>query len=157
MRHLRQALGEVGYACDKPIDRLSIVKEILRRLGERGWPHKTDIGWSDYDVEIYDTRWCKVQVTTVVEERGNFLLRCRLRARWSLRAKVVFWGLLGAELLGLALLYPRQPWPWLLLLTVPAAALFLRLQERNLQSIVGVFLNEMAKESGLEKAPVETF
>ena len=51
---------------------------MLRRLEHRGWPNSSDIGWSDYDVEIYDTRWSKLQLTTVAEERGQ-LLRCRLR------------------------------------------------------------------------------
>ena len=76
-----------------------------------GWTSRAgrtsaDIGWSDYDVEIYDTRWSRLQLTTVAEEHpeGKQLIRCRLRARWALRTKVAFWSLCG---LGAARLRPR--------------------------------------------------
>ena len=93
---------------------LALVADILRRLDQQGWPNKSDIGWSDYDVEVYDTRWSQLQLTTVAEEhpKGRQLIRCRLRARWALRAKVAFWSLCGFELLVCGLVGPRLPWLW---------------------------------------------
>jgi GT2 family glycosyltransferase len=153
LRQGRQSLDRVEYWSDKPLDRFAWVKDLLRRLEERRWPHKADIGWSEYDIEIYDTRWSKLQLATVVEEwsKGKRLLRCRLRGRWSLRAKVAFWSLLGLELLVLGVAGSHRPWLWLLLLTLPAVAWLLRRQQRKLQSIIYIFLDETAKEWNLAK------
>jgi hypothetical protein len=153
LRQGRQSLGQVDYWSDKPLDRFAWVKDLLRGLEERRWPHKADIGWSEYDIEIYDTHWSKLQLATVVEEwgQGKRLLRCRLRGRWSLRAKVAFWSLLGLELLVLGVAGPHRLWLWLLLLTLPGVAWLLRRQQRKLQSIICIFLDETAKEWNLAK------
>jgi hypothetical protein len=97
-------------------------------------------------VEIYDARWCKLQVTTAVEERAVPILRWRLRPRWSLRAKAGFWMLCGLELLVLSLIAPHHPSAWLLLWTLPLIVWLIRLEQRNLQSITVVLLDEMAKD-----------
>jgi hypothetical protein len=146
-------LREVQYWAEQRLDRLALVADILRRLDQQGWPNKSDIGWSDYDVEVYDTRWSKLQLTTVAEEHplSKQLIRCRLRARWALRARVVFWSLCGFELLICGFVGPRLPWLWLLLLTLPLFAWFLRREQRNLQSMIAVFLDDLAKEWHLKK------
>jgi GT2 family glycosyltransferase len=146
----KQRLNEVSYWSAEPLDRLALVADILRRLETRGWPNRSDIGWSEYDVEIYDTRWSKLQLTTVLGYASH--LRCRLRGLWSLRARVAFWSLAGLELLVTGLVGGK--WAWLLLLTLPFFAWFLRRQERNLRSMIVVFLDEVAKEWKLSK--VET-
>ncbi len=81
LRSSRQKLREVSYWAERRLDRLAFATEILRRLDQQGWPNKCDIGWSDYDVEVYDTRWSKLQLITVAEEHplGKQLIRCRLR------------------------------------------------------------------------------
>jgi hypothetical protein len=45
----------------------------------------------------------------------------------------------------------RLPWLWALLLTLPLFVWFIRRQQRNLQSIMVVFLDELAKEWRLAK------
>jgi hypothetical protein len=119
----------------------------------KGWPHKADIGWSDFDVEIFGSRWSNLQLATVTEdlERDTQVLRCRLRTRWSLQARVAFWGLCGLELLVLGFVGHLQPWLWLLLLTLPVFAWILRHNKRNLQSVITVLLDEIAKERQLVK------
>ena len=153
LRDSRQPLRELTYWAEQRLDRLALAADILRRLDQRGWPNKPDIGWSDYDVEVYDTRWSKLQLTTVAEEhpRGKQLIRCRLRPRWALRAKVAFWSLCGFELLLCGLVGPRLPWLWSLLLTLPLFAWYLRREQRSLQSLVAVFLDDLAKEWHLSK------
>src|SRR5262249_18460339 len=108
--------------------------------------------------EVYGSRWCNLQITTVSEDHaiGKQMLRCRLRAKWSLQAKVVFWALCGFELLVLGFVRAKIPWLWLLLLTLPILALFLRREQRNLQSMLVVFLDELAKEWRLKKVTSET-
>ena len=146
-------LREVQYWAEQRLDRLAFVAAILRQLDQQGWPNKSDAGWSDHDVEIYDNRWTRLQLTTVVEEhpRDRQLVRCRLRARWALRTKVAFWSLCGFELLICGFVVPRLPWLWLVLLTLPLIVWFLRSEQRNLQSRIVVFLDELAKDWSLTK------
>lgn len=146
-------LGEASYWVEEQMDRLTFVKEILRRLDQQGWPNRSDIGWSEFDVEIYGSRWSSLQLTTVSEAHaGNKqMLRCRLRPRWSLLAKVLFWSLAGLELLVLGVLGPARPWLWLALLSLPLVAWFLISQERKLQSVIVVFLDAIARDWNLVK------
>src|SRR6185436_8782568 len=151
----KQSLAEVQYWAEQRVDRLDFVREILRRLDLQGWPNKSDVGWSDYDVEIYGNRWSTLQLTTVAEEHppAKQLLRCRLQTRWSLPATVAFWTLCGAELLvlGIAGSWLRW-WIWVMLLTpVPLFVWVLRHQQRELQSMILVFLDEVAKHSNMTK------
>jgi glycosyltransferase involved in cell wall biosynthesis len=153
LRASGERLDRVQYWSERPLDRLTFVGAILARLEKRGWPHKADIGWSEFDVEIYGNRWSNLQLTTAAEthSRGCQLVRCRLKPVWSLPAKVAFWSLLGFALLVLGFFEPALPWLWLILLTLPAAWWFLRRQERRLQSILAIFLDELAEELGLQK------
>lgn len=153
-----QSLGQVRYWANQRIERLDFVTSILRRLDEKDWPYRTDIGWSEYDVEIYGSRWSVLQLTTVAEDHPNQrqLIRCRLRAVSSLTSRIVLSALVGFELLIIGWLW--RPWSWLLLLTLPVCIWFLLRDQRNLQSIATVFLDELAKEQGLikvEPQPVE--
>jgi len=158
LRHSHLSLRQVQYWAEPRIDRLDFVAAMLRRLDHQGWPNKSDIGWSEYDVEVYGSRWSNLQVTTVSEDHaiGKQMLRCRLRAKWSLQAKVAFWSLCGFELLVLGFVGTRIPLLWFVLLTLPMLALFLRREQRNLQSMLVVFLDELAKEWGLKKVTTET-
>jgi hypothetical protein len=151
LRDSSQSLNVVQYWSEQRIDRLRLVREILRRLDQEGWPNKADIGWSDYDVEIQNPHWSRLQLITAVEEHpGNKqLIRARLRTRWSMRATLAFWALCAALLLLLGVTAPAHPWLWLLLLMPAAAIWFLRRQQRTLQSIVIVLLDKLAKDWGL--------
>jgi hypothetical protein len=60
---------------------------------------------------------------------------------------------LGLELLVIGLARSWRPWSWLLLLTLPLAAWLLWLDRRRLQSVVTVFLDELAKEQNMVKVP----
>ena len=153
LRNSGQSLHEVKYWAERRLDRLAFAAEILRRLDQQGWPNKSDIGWSDYDVEVSDTRWSKLQLTTVAEEhpQDKQLIRCRLRARWAVRTRLAFWALCGFELLICGLAGPRFHWLWALLLTLPLFVWYLRREQRNLQSMLIVFLDDLAKEWHLTK------
>lgn len=149
----RLPLDETCYWSERPVDRVAFVTELAARLDASGWPNKADIGWSEFDVELFGTRWSSVQLTTAVEDhaRGRRLLRVRLRPRWSLETRVSLASLLGAELLALGLLHELTPWRWLLLLSLLPVVWLLRRQARALQAMAVVFLDETAKHWGLAK------
>ena len=69
----------------------------------------------------------------------------------SLTSSIAFAALLGVELLIIGWLSSGRPWSWLLLLTLPLGIWFLLRDQRNLQSIAVIFLDELAKELGLTK------
>ena len=46
---------------------------------------------------------------------------------------------------------PLLPWLWLLLLTMPAVAWIITQQQRDLQRLIAVFLDEVAAEMELQK------
>ncbi len=131
--------------------RLAFLAAVIDRLEKQGWSHKTDAGWNEFDVEIYGGRWCKLQLTTVAEGPGNHLLRCRLRARWTLPARVTFWSLVGLELMVIGMAGPDVRWLWLILLTLPAFVWWLSKQQRDLKRIIAVFLDKVAEELKLAK------
>ena len=83
LRDSRRSLGEVNYWAERRIDRLEWVGRLLARLDLHGWPSKADIGWSEFDMELHNTRWSRLQLITALEAhpRDRFILHCRLRPR----------------------------------------------------------------------------
>jgi GT2 family glycosyltransferase len=153
LRSTKQSLGEVQYWTEHRTDRLAFVASILQRLDRKGWAKRSDIGWSEYDVEIYGTRWSHVQLTTVAEDhpQNRQMIRCRLRMTESLAARIAFWAALGVELLLIGLVSSWRPWSWWLLLTLPCIVWFLWFDQRKLKSVVTVFLDELAREQSMIK------
>ena len=151
--HSRKSLEEVQYWAEQRVDRVDYIAAIVRELQARGWPNKSDGGWNDFDVEVIGSRWSRLLLVTVAEDHPpkQQLVRCRLRAVWSFQAKVAFWGLLALELLFIGMVGLRSPWPWPILLTLPAFAVFVARERRKLQSVVTVFLDQLAKARGLAK------
>ena len=158
LRGSRQSLGEVQYWADRRIERVDFVTAVLQRLDQKNWPHRSDIGWSEFDVEIYGSYWSHLQFTTVAEDhpQQRQLIRCRLRAVFSLTAHITFATLLGFELLLIGLVSAWRPWSWLILLTLPLCVWLLLRDQRKLQSIATVLLDELAKERGLAKVRAES-
>jgi hypothetical protein len=157
LRDAKNSLGEARYWAERPINRLGLVADVLNRLDRDGWPNKSDVGWSEHDVEVYGNRWSYLRLTSVAEEHppNKQLIRCRLRSGWSLPAKVIFWSLCGFEMLvlGFAGTWLRW-WLWvLLLIPVPVSIWFLRREQRTLQSMIMLLLDNVAKEWRLVKVP----
>jgi O-antigen biosynthesis protein len=153
LRDSNQSLRQVHYWSETSVDRLAWTASILERLEQQGWPNKADVGWSDYDVEIYDGRWSRLQLSTVAEAHpgGKERVRCRLRACWALRTKVAFWSLCAVEALICGIFGPRLPWLWLMLLTLPIFAWLIHRQQRTLQSMIAILLDDLAREWKLSR------
>ena len=149
----RKLDGERIYWSDGRTDRVTFIRAMLQRLDAEGWPHKSDAGWSEHDVELYGTRWSRLQIATVSEifAGGKMTLRCRVRAEWSLQASLAFWGLLGAELLLIGLAGSNSPWMWMLLLTMPVFGWYLEQEKKTLQQLAVGFLDEVAAQRHLSR------
>jgi O-antigen biosynthesis protein len=148
-----QDFAELQYWNDQNIDRIQFLRAIMERLDRKDWPNKADMGWNNFDLEIYGSRWCCLQLLTVSELHGarGQLVRCRLRTAWTLFAKAAFWSAAGVELLVIGFLGAYFPWLWGLLLTLPAAAAWMAHQQKNLQRLIAVFIDDIAKDLGMIK------
>ena len=73
----RSTLAEHG------LDRMTFLAHILERLDSLGWQNKPDAGWSPFDVEIYGSRWARLQLLTAVEFHAGGRRMLRSRARRS--------------------------------------------------------------------------
>ncbi|HMJ91393.1 MAG TPA: glycosyltransferase, partial [Candidatus Acidoferrum sp.] len=152
---LAEPLNEVRYWVHNRIDRLTFVHAIVQQLEGEKWQHKPDTGWNEFDVEIYGTRWSRLQLTTVSEARegGHQMFHCRLNACWSLLAQVVFWTACALEVLLVALVAEALPWLWMLLLTIPLLGLYFESEKRTLQQMIIAFLDEVAAKHEFTKVP----
>ena len=150
-----EPLDEIQYWCHTGMDRLTLVYSIVAKLEEEKWQHKPDAGWAEHDVEIFGTRWSRLQLTTVTEyvEKGHQLFHCRLKAGWTLLAKVLFWMACGLELLLIGVVSKSVPWLWMLLLTLPLLGLYFENEKRILQRLIVAFLDELAVKHELTKVP----
>ncbi|MCX8091306.1 MAG: glycosyltransferase [Verrucomicrobiae bacterium] len=155
LRDSGEPLDEVRYWGDRRHERVGFVARFIEALRQRGWPHRPDVGWSEFDVELYGSRWAQVQLITASEDypEGRRLLRCRLRARTTLLARVALAALLGVEALVIGWL--GKPLFGLALAgtTLVACGWFLRRQKRHLQAMTIVFLDAFARDLGLLKLP----
>ena len=146
-------LARAQYWSRDGMDRLEFLSRIIARLQKRGWHFRTDVGWSDFDVEIFGSRWISLQLATVAEfhAEGRQTLRCRLRGTWSLPSRMAFASLVGLELLVIGWLQARHHWIWGLLLTLPVFPWFLAREQRGLKRKLAALLDKVAEESHLTK------
>jgi len=152
-RDTGETLDRLYYWGEQTLSRIDWVNGLVLRLDQQGWPSKTDTGWSEHDIEIFGSRWSQLQLVTATEDfgEGKRLFRCRLRAYWSLPAKVAFWSCLAFELLVIGVVARAVPWLWMLLLTMPIFGWFLEQEKRNLHRLIAAFLDDVAKQRGLTK------
>ena len=143
----------VSYWSDKGVDRFAFLDGVLKLLEVEGWQTKLDTGWNDHDVEIYGQKWARLRLTTVTEDLsgGKTVIRGRLDANWSLRAKLYFWVLLALEVVVVALLRDTQPWLWMMLLSVPLLGWFFEQEKHNLQGIIAGLLDTIGLDMGMTR------
>ncbi len=146
---------EVSYWNEQNIGRIQLLAAALAKLERTNWPSKADAGWNRFDLEIYGSRWCHMQLITAAEILGDGrqLIRCRLKTAWTLLSRMTFWCLTGVELLILGCF--ELPWLWLVLLTLPAFGWWLAKEQEDLRRLVSVFLDKTAEEVGLTRATPE--
>jgi len=139
------------------VDRLEFLGKLLARLHQLQWQVIPDNGWSGYDLDIVGSPLSRLRLVTVSEElgRGERILRCRLRARWSLQARVLWGGTLGLALISIGLLASVQPWIWMLLLIQPCLSGYFDQQQHRLQRAITEVVDEVAVEEGFVRSSPE--
>jgi hypothetical protein len=157
MKDQKDQFRHVNFWGEANVDRLAFVRRVIAKLEEQGWQLKVDAGWSEYDIEILGSRWAHLRFTTASEPHvgGKQLVRCRLRTAWSLFAEVSLGIITAFDLLVIGFVGTDIWWLWLLLLTIPAFALFVRREARNLRKLIAVIVNDVARQSGLFQVNLE--
>lgn len=145
-------LGEIAFWNTVGVERIPFLRAVIRALEEKQWPHKTDPGWSEFDLEIYGSRWCLVRVLSVSDVFGHnrVAIRCRLGTRWSLLSKALCWSLVGLQLITLGLFGDPTPrWFWLLPLLLMGQFIWIRKEQRRMRRVLFVLLRHVAMEVGM--------
>ena len=134
------------------VDRYAFLKTILRNFARQNVQTTPDSGWDQHDVEIVRSPWTHSSLTTASEylAEGKIFLRCRLRAKWSVVAIIVFALLLGIEFLLIKHLVQLQPWLWMILPTLPLLACFFADECRHQSFIMAGTVRSAAVELKLE-------
>ncbi|MEN9574697.1 MAG: hypothetical protein RL514_2552 [Verrucomicrobiota bacterium] len=142
----KQSFGTVRYWADTPVDRMDFLGAILRELDRQGWQNKSDNGWSEFDVEIYGSRWCRLQLITAAEfhHGGKQMFCCRMTTDRSLFAKIAFWCVVGLVLMISATVGQYFPWLHTIWLVPVWLGWMLHAEQRNFRRILTVLLDEVA-------------
>jgi hypothetical protein len=150
-------LGQVSYWGNRGVDRIDYIRSILEKLEEDSLPSQTDTGWSDYDLEVLGSRWARLRITTVSEDypKGARMIRCRLRAVWTLQTKSVLAFVVGVQMLAYGALGRWLPLLILAALSIPVCIWLVNREKRKQQSLMIVLLDEIAKKWGLVRVPFE--
>ena len=158
LRGKRSRFNELAYWNERKLGRVDYLKAATDRLDRKGWPSKRDAGWNPFDIEIHGSRWCHLQLITAAEMLGNQkgIIRCRLRTVWTLLSKTAFWSMAGIELLILGIWGAETPLLWLILALLPAFGWWVAREQDDLQRIIAVFLDNLAKELNLVKVENES-
>jgi O-antigen biosynthesis protein len=146
-----QEFAQLQYWSEQGVERYDFLAAVLERLDHKNWQNKADAGWNNFDVEIFGSRWSRLRLITAAEILGHRkqLLRCRLETDWTFFAHIVFWAMTGIELVIIGFFAQSFPWLWLMLLSLPAYVAWLGKEQKDLQRLIAVFLNQVAEEMKL--------
>jgi len=140
------------------VDRYTFISRVLAKLDAADCQTALDSGWNDYDLELIRNRWTRLRLVTVNEYLANnrIFLRCRLIARWSILAHIIFIAVLVADALLVGYLASYQPWMWMLLLTLPIVGWFFDDERCHQHWVLAKHIQETASELQLEKYAPES-
>jgi hypothetical protein len=145
-----RATSETGYRDRSGRGREGFLQDLLARLELGGWQHRVDAGWGSFDVEVYGSRWSKLQLTTVTEHdrEGGVWVRCRLKTRWTLPARLGLGLAIGLAVLAAAALREHGAAVWWFNLFPAGLAVAFERDQRVLRRVFAVFLDAVAGVSG---------
>jgi hypothetical protein len=148
-----EAPAQIAFWSKSGVDRFAFLNQIISRFQTLRWDTNLDSGWQTHDLELAAGRWTGLTLTTVNEYLANnrIFLRCRLQAKWSVLAKVLF----GASIIAIVFLISQfarlQPWLWMLLSLLPPVIWFFEDEKRHHSLLLTALINQTAQELKLEK------
>ena len=147
-----------SYWSEEPLPRAVLLEGLLTRLQQDGWQAHADAGWSEHDLQLNGSRWCRLLLTTASEwhKGGKVMLRCRMTTESSLLAKVLMFFALVAVLLvtGLPI---ESAWKWCFIYALPVGLiLWLRNRRQALRRIFSVILDQEAAKADWKKVGGKT-
>jgi glycosyltransferase involved in cell wall biosynthesis len=146
--------NEVAYWTDNHTPREKFLHVLLEQLERSNWEFRPDAGWNRFDVKIRGSRWSRLHLMTVSEAQGNgkYLIRCRLNVAWTFLSRILLYLFLGGLVLLLGLWGTQPLWHWLIFVSVAGPVGWLWQQNRNLQRVFSVFLDDVAKPLNMVRA-----
>lgn len=140
----------LAYWNDHGVDRFTVVRKLLARLRRDGWHSRADSGWNQWDIEVFGVRWTKAWIQTVAEEHGQGArtIRVKIRRKWTSFSKAILFAAVCVELVVINALgkYVGELTVAPVLLSIPLLGLYFHLRARRLQRLVGVLVDQVAKD-----------
>ncbi len=158
VRELSKQYPKVAYShtlnfwSDTGVDRFALLDKLLEIMQRDEWQKSTDSGWDEFDVTIHGDRLTKALVHTACENHGGDkrLVRVRLTAHWTLRAKVWLWMIVG--LVAFFVMLASRAWwalpAWVLVLLM---TLYLQTRARRTLRLALGLVDLAAQQAGLAK------
>ncbi|NJK92124.1 MAG: hypothetical protein HC904_10025 [Blastochloris sp.] len=104
-------MGEKGRG------REELLQNILMLLGKEGWRFETDNGWSDWDIEVFGSRWWHVRLRTLSEHYPEEKRMTRVSNQLRPNASSILVAVLGSAAMVTLGLGFSLPW-WLTISTI---------------------------------------
>jgi glycosyltransferase involved in cell wall biosynthesis len=145
--------SQIAFWSKNGVDRFAFLDRIVSKLKAAHWDATLDSGWLAHDLELAASRWTQSTLTTVNEYlAGNkIFLRCRLLAKWSGLAKILF-AMGGVAIAFLLFQFAHlQPWLWMLPSLLPIFIWFLEDERRHQKGLLIAMIEETARDLKLEK------
>lgn len=92
----------------KSHERLHLMEEITKECTRQGWRTRVDSGWETWDLEIFGSRYVKVQLSSATEIHGGGAMLTRLRVKPSM-SKFCFVLTMAMSMLSFLLLLHLWP------------------------------------------------
>ena len=90
-------------------DRITLLEKISQEVRRAGWRMAVDSGWSDWDMEIYGSRYVKIRLSTATEHHHNVGMMTRVRVELAMSKFCMVLFFASCMLAGLLMMYM---WPF---------------------------------------------
>jgi len=145
-------VGHLALWSTRGFGRDILLERTVLALHPLGWPFLIDNGWRDWDLEVRQSRWWKVRMTSVTEFHGG--KDCLTRVRFSSKASFANIAANGAVAAAFVTLLVLLPAPLHRLWTIGAYFLwwvFLEVRHRQLVEAFGRIVANIAYDIGFDR------
>ncbi len=145
-------VGHLALWSTRGFDRDIVLERTARALRPLGWPFQLDNGWRDWDLEVRNSRWWAVRMTSVTEFHGGE--NCLTRVRFSTKASgtdVVVTVAVAAAFIALLILLPDPLHRLWIIGGYFLWWVFLEVRHRQLVETLGRIVAHVAHDIGFDR------